>query len=267
MTRRPVNTTATLTWKEGQKPTSIRINGNEVADTFGTGTLIVRYVENIDGAVSGDSTYELLAEEPTETVTHAVAIAKGSTPKFYTNDDTDREVDAAGIQLLDDKLLIDEDGTDRQELLEEKAVDSGLLKDLGAEQAYRYEFHYLDLVDAFNGNAWVSASYGTTVYLPYPAGVTAGHCERSWRPGHPLPRPAPGSTAFAGQAEVEEAIEACKPETMEVEYDANGIKFDVSKAGFSPFAGCLAGGRADLHHHCFRRYRRFHQSQRQRFCG
>ena len=30
-------------------------------------------------------------------------------PKFYTNDDTDREVDAAGIQILDDSLLTDED--------------------------------------------------------------------------------------------------------------------------------------------------------------
>ena len=44
----------------------------------------------------------------------------------------------------------------------------------GEGRAYRYQFHYLDLVDAFNGNAWVSAEYGTTVYLPYPDGITAG---------------------------------------------------------------------------------------------
>ena len=67
---------ATLSWKDGQKPTSIRINGNEVADDFGTGTLIVRYVENIDDAVSGDSTHKLLTEEPTAPVENAEAIAK-----------------------------------------------------------------------------------------------------------------------------------------------------------------------------------------------
>ena len=226
---------AKLAWKDGQKPEGLRINGNEVAETLGTGTLIVRYVENIDDAVSGESTHELLTEEPTEAVTNAVAIAKGSNPRFYTNDDTNREVDAAGIQLLDDGLLIDEDGTNRQELLEEKAEASDLLNKLGEGQAYRYEFHYLDLVDAHNGNAWVSASYGTTVYLPYPGGITADTADDFGVqvihfPG--LHR----EYGIAGQAEVEEAIEACEPETMEVEYNANGIKFDVSKAGFSPFA-------------------------------
>ena len=226
---------AKLAWKDGQKPEGLRINGNEVAETLGTGTLIVRYVENIDDAVSGESTHELLTEEPTEAVTNAVAIAKGSNPRFYTNDDTNREVDAAGIQLLDDGLLIDEDGTNRQELLEEKAEASDLLNKLGEGQAYRYEFHYLDLVDAHNGNAWVSASYGTTVYLPYPEGVTKDtavslNVQVIHFPG--LHR----EYGIAGQADVEKAIEACEPEAMEVGYDANGIKFEVSKAGFSPFA-------------------------------
>ena len=130
-------------------------------------------------------------------------------------------------------MLIDDDGTDRQALLEQKAEE--LLPSAGEGKAYRYEFHYLDLVDAYNGNAWVSASYGTTVYLPYPGGVTADTADDFGVqvihfPG--LHR----EYGIAGQAEVEEAIEACEPETMEVEYNANGIKFDVSKAGFSPFA-------------------------------
>lgn len=50
------------------------------------------------------------------------------TTKFYTNDDESREVDAAGIQLLDDSLLIDDDGTDRQALLEQKAEELCLLQ-------------------------------------------------------------------------------------------------------------------------------------------
>ena len=231
---------ATLFWKEGQQPNSLRINGNEVAGDFDTGTLIVRHTEDIEEAIEGTNTYELLKEEPDEAVEHAEAIAKKSpmlpsmlTTKFYTNDDESREVDAAGIQLLDDSLLIDDDGTDRQALLEQKAEE--LLPSAGEGKAYRYEFHYLDLVDAYNGNAWVSASYGTTVYLPYPGGVTADTADDFGVqvihfPG--LHR----EYGIAGQAEVEEAIEACEPETMEVEYNANGIKFDVSKAGFSPFA-------------------------------
>lgn len=232
--------TAKLAWADSGEH-EVTINGNEVADDFGTGTLIVRHTENIEGAIAGTNTHPLLEEEPTEKVTHAVAIAKESAipsllpTKFYTNDDEDREVDPAGIQLLDDSLLTDDDGTDRQYLLEQKAEASDVLSPLGEGQAYRYEFHYLDLVDAYNGNAWVSASYGTTVYLPYPNGITADTADDLGVqvihfPG--LHR----EYGIAGQAEVEEAIEACEPETMEVEYNANGIKFDVSKAGFSPFA-------------------------------
>lgn len=235
--------TVSLAWKGGSKPKGLRINGNEVADEFGTGKLIVRHIEDVEGATSGDTTHELLTEEPTAPVEHAEAIANvGSLggiikfdPKFYTNDDEDREVDAAGIQILDDKLLVDEDGTDRQALLEDKAVESGLLPELGEAEAYRYDFHYLDLVDAYNGNAWVSASYGTTVYLPYPEGVTAENAEDlgltvvHFKDLH-------REYGIAGQAEVEEAIKACELETMAVEYDANGIKFDVAREGFSPFA-------------------------------
>ena len=170
--------------------------------------------------------------EPTAPVEHAEAIAP-SNSKFYTNDDTDREIDAEGVQILDDDLLIDEDGTDRQALLEQKAEE--FLGAAGEGQAYRYDFHYLDLVDAYNGNAWVSASEGTTVYLPYPEGVTADTADElgvqvvHFKDLH-------REYGISGQAEVEEAIAVCELETMAVEYDANGIKFDVAREGFSPFA-------------------------------
>ena len=117
--------------------------------------------------------------------------------------------------------------------MEQKAAD--YLGAPGEGQAYRYDFHYLDLVDAFNGNAWVSASYGTTVYLPYPEGVTADNAEElgvkvvHYKDLH-------REYGISGQAEVEEAIAASELETMEVEFDANGIKFDVPREGFSPFA-------------------------------
>ena len=234
---KPGEYAVTLSWKNGLTDEDIRINGNDVK-LEGAGTLIVRDVDNVTGATSGDTTHELLESEPTAPVEHAEAIAKKggisgtSKSKFYTNDDESREVDASGVQILDDGLLL-EDDDNRQELMEQKAADY-----LGAPaegQAYRYDFHYLDLVDAFNGNAWVSASYGTTVYLPYPEGVTEDNAnELGVKVIHykDLHR----EYGISGQAEVEEAIAACELETMEVEFGANGIKFDVPREGFSPFA-------------------------------
>lgn len=232
--------TINLSWKGGQKPGDLRINGNEVADQMGTGTLIVRHIEEIEEAQNGNNTHALLESEPTAPVTHAEAIAKSFLglleSKFYTNDDADREVDSAGIQLLDDALLIDDDGTNRQSLLEAKAESTeGLLYELNEGQTYRYDFHYLDLVDAYNGNAWVSASYGTTVYLPYPEGVTSENAEAMkvqviHFPG--LHR----EYGIAGQVEVTEAIAACTPEKMDVNFTENGISFETDRAGFSPFA-------------------------------
>lgn len=153
-------------------------------------------------------------------------------PEFYTNDDEDRTVDAGGIQLLDDGLLLQGDDS-RQELMEQKAEEK--LGAPGEGRTYKYDFHYLDLVDAFNGNAWVSAEYGTTVYLPYPEEVTADTAEAlgvKFLHYKDLHR----EYGISGQAEVEEAINACELEEITVEFDANGIKFDVPREGFSPFA-------------------------------
>ena len=229
-----------LEWAGGEEH-KILINGNSVSPKLGTGTLTVRHTQNTDEAIAGTNTYPLVDEEPTQLVTNATAIAKESVlpsplpTKFYTNDDEDREASAEGIQILDDDLLVDEDGTDRQELLEQKAVDSGILPALDEGRAYSYDFHYLDLVDAHNGNAWVSASYGTTVYLPYPDGMSCDEAKDiTFTVVH-----YPGlhrEYGISGQADVNAAIDACAPEVIESENTAAGIKFDVPREGFSPFA-------------------------------
>lgn len=233
----PGEYTVVLSWKDDPAP-AVRINRNEVNPELENGTIIVRHTADVEGATEGTTTHELLTSEPTEPVAHAEAIAKkggysGTTaPTFYTNNDESREVDAEGIQLLDDSLLTDL-GDGRQELMEQKAAD--YLGNPGEGQAWRYDFHYLDLVDAYNGNAWVSASYGTTIYLPYPEGVTKDTAESLGvqvvhYPG--LHR----EYGIAGQAEVEEALAACKLETMDIEFTDAGIKFETERAGFSPFA-------------------------------
>lgn len=42
--------------------------------------------------------------------------------------------------------------------------------------------------------------------------------------------------ALPVRPEVTDAIEACEPEVITAEFDANGIEFDVDRSGFSPFA-------------------------------
>lgn len=231
--------TVTLKWKSGLTNDDVRINGNNV-NLDGVGTLIVRHISNVSGVQAGTNTYELLKGAPTAPVEHAEAVAKtktssGSTlqPEFYINDNEDFQIeDTRGIQILDDGLLLEGDDN-RQELMEQKA--ESYLGAAGEGQTYRYDFHYLDLVDAYNGNAWVSAEYGATVYLPYPDGVTAENAEKlgvkviHYKDLH-------REYGISGQAGVEDAIAACELETMEVEFDVNGIKFDVPREGFSPFA-------------------------------
>lgn len=227
---------AKLTLKEGYEPEDIRVNGNEI-NLDGEGTLIVRHTANTEGATKGEITYDLLETEPTQPVENAVAIAtkssSGREPLFYLNNDTSRSFsNTGGVQLLDDDLLTDF-GDGRQELMEEKAAE--YLGAPGEGQAYRYDFHYLDLVDAYNGNAWVSAQYGTTVYLPYPEGVTMDNADELGVKVLHYPE-LHREYGIAGQAEVEEALAACQLEEKKVEFTEAGIKFDVPREGFSPFA-------------------------------
>ena len=229
--------TVELAWKDGLDNDDVRVNGNNV--TLGEGTLIVRHIENTDEVQEGTNTYPLLTGEPTEPVENAVAIAKmggwsgNTSPNYYTNNNEDFEIeDTSGIQLLDDGLLRYE-GEDRQGPMEAKA--EAYLGIPGEGQTYLYDFHYLDLVDSYNGNAWVSAQYGTTVYLPYPEGITAENAdEKGVQVIHykDLHR----EYGITGQDNIEQAIADCEMERMTVEFTDAGIKFDTERAGFSPFA-------------------------------
>ena len=227
----PGEYTATLSWKG--EPTTLKINGNNVNGSFETGMLIIRHTEDKEEAEDGTNTYPLLTSEtPENPVTHAEAFANKEYGflKFHTNGDTNREItEIGGISILDDSLLLEHENDNRQQLMEEKAIER--LGAAGVGQTYAFDFHYLDLVDAFNGNAWVSASGGTTVYLPYPDGTdidtnfTLIHYKDLHR-----------EYGISGQANVEEAIKACDLEEVNHENTTYGIKFDVDRSGFSPFA-------------------------------
>lgn len=211
----------------------VRINGNEVVPGDQGGYLIIRGVSDKAGAISGEITYPLLTDEPQEKLDHAVAIAKKSflEPSFYINNDKDRKVaNTKGISILDDDLLVLDENDNRQELLENKAKEFlGISDKLG--QITHFDFHYLDLVDAFDGNVWVSCSNGTTVYLPYPDGTDKTtdlqlvHFKGLHREHN-----------LKNQDDVIEAVKNSELEAMKIEKTEVGIKFDVGASGFSPFA-------------------------------
>ena len=171
-----------------------------------------------------EETYRPLVSDPSQIDDHtkaAAVISEGSV--FLTNDHEDRSVDRSGISLLVD--TIQSHDFDRQGQLEAKAVET-----LGVNaQDWNYVTRYFDLVDTSNGNAWVSSSAGTDVYLPYPEGTDQNtefvlyHFEGLHREE--------GLKGKSAQA----AIAACVPTKMEVTNTEYGVMFHTEKEGFSPF--------------------------------
>ena len=215
--------------------TKLQINENEVAG-FEPGTLIVRHTENISAAQDGTITHLLAEEEPAAPVEHAVAVKKANATYYINNDNERRITNTDGISILDDDLLLEDEGDNRQALLEAKAEE--VLPETAPGEGYQYDFHYLDLVDAYNGNAWVSASSGSTVYLPYPEG-TDSSTDFTLVHFMDLHR----EYGIRGQAQVEEAIANSQVELFQkgsadrpLEMTENGIRFEVGRSGFSPFA-------------------------------
>ena len=92
----------------------------------------------------------------------------------------------------------------------------------------QYEIKYLDLVDANNGNAWITSSNGIDIYWAYPEGTnrstdfTLLHFEGLHRDGE--------NSGF----DVDD-IKLVTPEHVSITKDAAGIMFHVEAGGFSPF--------------------------------
>lgn len=187
----------------------------------GAGILTVRAVNNEqDEAVT-----EIQESVTTPTSGSAVAVEpEGGTT--YTLNDTDVQLpDAAAPSLLFDDIIEDEGSTDRTDALKAKADDA-----IGNTSDNRqYEIKYLDLVDANNGNAWITSSKGIDIYWAYPAG-TSSSTEFTLLHFKGLHRDGANSGYDVSD------INSVFPEEVKIEKTANGIKFHVEKAGFSPFA-------------------------------
>ena len=186
-------------------------------DYSGTGTLTVRAVDDTDeNPVVG---VQEALPRPVEAGEGAVTAPAGTT---YTLNETTVAADAAGVGLLFDGII--DDGADRTgALLAELESELGVTVEDG-----NYQAQYLDLVDAHNGNAWVKASGAVTVYWGYPEGTGEDtdfalyHFEGLHREGT--------NSGF----DIED-VATSDIERVTITKTANGIAFDISSGGFSPF--------------------------------
>lgn len=187
----------------------------------GAGILTVRAVNNEqDEAVT-----EIQESVTTPTSGSAVAVEpKGGTT--YTLNATDVQLpDDAVPSLLFDDIIEDEGSTARTDALKAKAD-----KTIGSESESRqYEIKYLDLVDANNGNAWITSSSGIDIYWAYPVG-TSSSTEFTLLHFKGLHRD--GANSGYDVSDINSVV----PEKVTIEKTANGIKFHVEPGSFSPFA-------------------------------
>lgn len=204
--------------------------------SVGTGTLTVRAVQD------SDATSDVISSEDEGSVGsfnedgvytgeiqsgNAVAVAPAGTT--YTLNNTGVELPEDAIpSLLFDSIIEDGNSTTRTDALKEQASEWLDDNGLATGGTRHYEAKYLDLVDANNGNAWISSSAGTDIYWGYPEGTdkntnfTLLHFNGLHRDGE-------------NSGYYEEDIAAAKLEQVEIENLDNGIKFHVGSGGFSPF--------------------------------
>ena len=130
------------------------------------GTLTVRYTTTPD-APSTKAVTDLAAEVQKDPEQFYVQVENDQ--KFYINEKSANEdgvdVTAKDVSLLVDSLVGGEDYTYTSALYS-KAVTAAGFESSGVWG------QYLDLVDADNGNAWLTPEGEVTVFWPYPAGVT-----------------------------------------------------------------------------------------------
>ena len=192
--------------------------GQEYPVELGEGTLTVL------GTTEKVSITTVTDQAPTNGQPGATATA-GTT---YTINDSEVEVTDSDVSLLFDNI-INNIGNDRTGKLETRA--SEWLTSQGtvptAQHQFVYELKYLDLVDANNGNAWVTASQNLTIYWPLPTGADAD----SLKVLH-----FKGLHRDMTTGEIESEIANCAVESLEFQVEDGYITFKVGSGGFSPFA-------------------------------
>ncbi|MEE0510352.1 MAG: InlB B-repeat-containing protein [Peptococcaceae bacterium] len=154
---------------------------------------------------------------------------------YYINNDPVKVVNTSEVKLLFDDI-IETSGSSNTELLEEKTneVLNGLGQTSLSGGTRHYQCKYLDLVDTSNGNVWVAASNTVTVYWPLPDGTDGNtrfellhYTDENLHREEAVDDIADiinGSSIAGGTIQRESIINT-----------GTHIKFDVPRAGFSPF--------------------------------
>lgn len=138
------------------------VNGTAYSIEAKYGQLTVRAVEADD---PNTVTSDIRDTAPTTDEATAVAVEPENTTYTLNNTDVELPEDSQPSLLFDN--IINDDGVNRTDALENKANQK-----LNANDGdYNYEIMYLDLVDANNGNAWITSSKGTDIYWDYPEGT------------------------------------------------------------------------------------------------
>ena len=198
-------------------------NGKSYAITTGSGRLTVRAVEADD---PNTVTSDIRETAPTTDEGTAVAVEPENTTYTLNNTDVELPADSQPSLLFDN--IINDDGVNRTDALENKA-DQKLNANDGD---YNYEIMYLDLVDANNGNAWITSSAGTDIYWDYPEGTDINtdfevlHFTGLHRDGE--------ESGF--DINDLNTIAMDEIENVEIEKTDNYIVFHVTEANFSPYA-------------------------------
>lgn len=204
-----------------------------------TGTLTIRYVTGNQDDVVTDvvASEDKLAEAKAENPDKAFALASDDM-KYFINGSKIDVSDTAAPSLLFDDVVSDHNtngaGAYDQQLAN-RALD--VISSDGTELTNPwYQAKYLDLVDANNGNVWLTPENPVTIYWPYPEGTdenTEFHLVHF-----------KGLDREISNDQITNEIDSSQVESVDIENTEHGIRFETDS--FSPFvltwdAGTEAG--------------------------
>lgn len=208
----------------------VEIDGTKYYNTMELqeGVLDVRYVTGDQDDVVTDvvNSEEELAAARVDNPDKAYAVMPDGTTYYINESQVDVTDSAAPSLLFDDLAGSDDTGVaaDYPQQLANRALD--VITETGASFEHPwYQAKYLDLVDANNGNVYLTTDQPVTVYWPYPAG-TDQNTEFHLVHFADLDRD-------MNNGEISGQIDSSSANYVEVENTEHGIRFTTD--GFSPF--------------------------------
>ena len=192
-------------------------------------TLTVRYVTGqqndvVTGALSNIDE----AKDPSKAYVVLEDLNKEPAEDFIINQAVNGlTVQAApdSVALLFDDIVSSDDTNDEDTHFEQTLVENAVKATNQSFQNLQYQAKYLDLVDANNGNTWLTTNDKVTVYWPYPEGTNEStkfylqHFE--------------GIDRDDTLSAITDEVEIATPDDVMVHTGDNGIYFETNS--FSPY--------------------------------